>query len=334
MGGCESSCINYLEVSNGYRAAITLGEYGISCKISNPSILTVSILRVINGNDIDYTVVLGTIQRLSFKFLAKLINGNLPDISKHELAITHQAGVFTVNNVTLYPNEMLEIIITITLNSANPPNNDYILDDQYIIKIKSDCAFSPGNGHASVEVKRPSKGSISSDLSVSNSNRRIDPLPTIPRIQIEAQTTLNGSDIGDSCFTIYDEFTYYNLNYIPDNICKNRQTLDVKSTIFRECCPYMVSVVKGNGITLLEKLQYLYDKYSTFNEFYGNISLYGMAKYILSRLLYGKFNINYLLGKYNDKFLKNLRCSRFCAFVSFFDENDYNKYFLITLREK
>ncbi len=56
-----------------------------------------------------------------------------------------------------------------------------------------------------------------------------------------------------------------------------------------------------------------------------------MIKYILSRLLYGKFNINYLLGKYNDKFLTKLSTSRFCYFMSFFESepyNHYNNYFL------
>lgn len=56
-----------------------------------------------------------------------------------------------------------------------------------------------------------------------------------------------------------------------------------------------------------------------------------MAKYILSRLLYCKFNIKYLLGKYNNTFLLDLNMSRFCAFTTFFEENNYNKYFLFSL---
>ena len=58
-----------------------------------------------------------------------------------------------------------------------------------------------------------------------------------------------------------------------------------------------------------------------------------MAKYIPARVLYGNFNMDYLLGKYNDKFLKDLGESRFCAFLEFFLDTTtspvvgYDKYF-------
>ena len=99
----------------------------------------------------------------------------------------------------------------------------------------------------------------------------------------------------------------------------------------------MVSVVKGVGLTLKEKLQNIYDNMFSsigvsFGQFYENIALYGMAKFILARILYGNFDINYLLGKYNDKFLRDLAMSRFCSFVQFFEDCSsqafgYNKYF-------
>ncbi len=38
---------------------------------------------------------------------------------------------------------------------------------------------------------------------------------------------------------------------------------NVKSTIFRECCPYMVSVVKGEGETLWLKINYLFQNEQT-----------------------------------------------------------------------
>ena len=60
---------------------------------------------------------------------------------------------------------------------------------------------------------------------------------------------------------------------------------------------------------------------------------YAMSKYIFSRILYGKFNINYLLGKYNKRFLRDLGKSRFCGAMELYldcksSSYGYNKYFL------
>ena len=65
-----------------------------------------------------------------------------------------------------------------------------------------------------------------------------------------------------------------------------------------------------------------------------------MLRYILSRLMYGEFDINYLLNEYTIKFINDLKQSRFCEFAQFFlDCNQpvtgfgiiiygYEKYFL------
>ena len=94
----------------------------------------------------------------------------------------------------------------------------------------------------------------------------------------------------------------------------------------------MVSVLRGKGSSLLDKAKNIYDNNKPFPEFYLNLILYGMSKYILSRILYGKFNINFLLRKYNDKFLDDLSNSRFCSFIeAFVDPTSkifgYDKYF-------
>ena len=99
----------------------------------------------------------------------------------------------------------------------------------------------------------------------------------------------------------------------------------------------MVSVVRGQGDTLRDKLLYIYEREQSrigvdFNEFYQRIMLYGMAKYILSKLLFGEFNINYLLNNYDERFTKKLNCSRFCAFTELFEDCEspvygYGRYF-------
>ena len=160
----------------------------------------------------------------------------------------------------------------------------------------------------------------------------------VPEIFLLARTTFTGSDIGEAFFTVCDEFSYYG----EERLCSKCGTYtikpsQVKTTTFDRCCPYIVSVVRGKGETLYEKINYLWNKYRekigvSFDEFYTNIVTYAMAKYILSRLLYGKFKIDYILGKYNEQFLNDLLKSRFCNFVGYFTSYDspvsgYGKYF-------
>jgi hypothetical protein len=70
-----------------------------------------------------------------------------------------------------------------------------------------------------------------------------------------------------------------------------------------------------------------------YNAFLINIIIYSMLKYILARLLYGNFDINYLLGKYNKQFLIDLKNSEYYHFLdNFINPNspifNYDQYFL------
>lgn len=166
----------------------------------------------------------------------------------------------------------------------------------------------------------------------------------VPIVTIEGQSLIDGSDIGNMIFTVKDEIDYYHQK-VPANL-NHCQTYfidqnNIKTTIFEQCCPKIVSVVKGKGATLYDKLWDIFDHENVgifFENFYPNIIFYAMLKYILSRLLYGDFNINYLLGKYNDKFLADLAKSRFCGALPLFTEcvdniciYNYNQYFLFSL---
>ena len=171
----------------------------------------------------------------------------------------------------------------------------------------------------------------------------------VPIINILGQSMLSGEDTADMTFTIFDEFTYYDKKSIVNDNQNKCQLLrlkcsDLKETKFIKCCPWMVSVTKGQGSTLNEKLQYLIKKNLQptdmgINQFLHNMIKYGMTRYILSRILYGKFNIDYLLEKYYKKFITDLGRSRFCRFLEFFENCTispdfpvsfvgYEKYFL------
>lgn len=43
-----------------------------------------------------------------------------------------------------------------------------------------------------------------------------------------------------------------------------------------------------------------------------------MTKYLLSRIMYGRFNIKFILNEYNTKFIKDLKNTRFCKYVDLF----------------
>ena len=196
-----------------------------------------------------------------------------------------------------------------------------------------------------VTVKRPKRflgkeetSTNGSQLLTFNNTNKIE----VPILDILGQTLIDGSDIGDIIFTIKDQFQYYCKNNIPPEFNKcgtyNIDPLKLKTTIFNKSCPKIVSVVRGNGETWYDKTEYLFMKLgkekigANFGNFRLRMFLYAMLKFILARILYNKFNINFLLRKYNKQFLIDLSKSRFCeALHLFLDTNSiifgYDKYF-------
>lgn len=159
-------------------------------------------------------------------------------------------------------------------------------------------------------------------------------LVEIPSINILGQTLVDFSDVGNMNFTIDDEFTYYKEKPLKHSKCIAPKMIDrnkLKLTIFEVNCPLLVSVLRGKGDTLYVKAASIYKK-GDLPQVYLKMILYGMLKFILSRILYGNFNVNYILNKYNHKFLKDLGSSRFCSFLEAFlnpqsEIFGYNQYF-------
>lgn len=174
-------------------------------------------------------------------------------------------------------------------------------------------------------------GLVGQKLLIKNNN-----LVDIPYINISGLILVDFSDVGNMNFTIGDKFSYYKEKPLCNTKCIKPYPINpdtLKLTIFNKRCPLMVSVLLGEGLTLFEKANSIYPDKVTFPTFYSYLILYGMAKYILSRILYGKFDINFLLQKYNEKFLKNLGSSRFCSFLQIFIDPTspifgFNQYFL------
>jgi len=110
-----------------------------------------------------------------------------------------------------------------------------------------------------------------------------------------------------------------------------------ESKTYEKNCPTIGNVLKGEGLNLQEKASSLYDQNFDFDfdvaTFIDRLIKYSMVKYFLSKLMYGKFNINYLLSKYNKKFLNDLSHSKYKNFLDFFENPNsevygYNQYFL------
>lgn len=146
-----------------------------------------------------------------------------------------------------------------------------------------------------------------------------DTIIEIPDITIIAQTTLDGQNLGEVDFIIKDTINYHCM--IAKGKCKSRSAPISELTIscFQQLQPELIKVVKGNGCTLRDKLFSIYPPSNIigidFDTFIVRIIAYGMLKYILYRLLYGKFKISALLGKHNNQLLDKISGSRFCAFA-------------------
>lgn len=130
-------------------------------------------------------------------------------------------------------------------------------------------------------------------------------------ITIVSQTLIDGSDIGSTIFTNNDK-------------------------IYEQCCPKIVSVLIGTGATMSDKLNNILLKQpvnTAPQQFILNIILYSMLRYFLSYLLYGNFDINYLLNQYTKQFLHDLKHSQYQNFLDYFSNINspifgYEQYFL------
>jgi hypothetical protein len=191
--------------------------------------------------------------------------------------------------------------------------------------------------HRDPTINVNTNAKLTSESIINNSfNSKIQ----IPSILIQSQTLIDAADIGYTTFEVIDDVQYYcNRPFvIPNNKCPIEyiDIKDAKITNFEKHCPKGVKVLRGKGLTAYEKVMYLFET-SNLNiyieEFASNLLKYAMVKYLLGRILYGKFNLKYILQKYDNKILRDLANTRFCHFVEFFNDPNsevygYNQYFL------
>lgn len=355
---CTSACVQYVAVNpndcqhtphTASVSAYSCNQTGCGSVIS-PQALPVSVLSTpLSSGAKEYTISLGPIGGTNNITYTYRIPSDSSDITNNQQGVAIGYGPAGNEGTQSCGNAnaaITQVVLAGNNNALYPPGSTgeapFVVGDTYTINTRSCCN---GNAHSfQVTFERPlwfAQDVAGPTCVVSSPD---NPCPTdcgnvkIPAITIYGQTSVNGQDIGDMIFTIYDKYKYYKEEPLSkDKVCtvEYEKSTKVKTTKFHQCCPRIVTVLRGKGTTAYCKVESIWvstqPDVNLFN-FYQNIIQYAMLKYILARLLYGDFNINYLLGKYNEQFLADLAKSRFCAFVTNFEDCNspiygYNKYF-------
>lgn len=333
-----NNCLSVPKNYSNLKAEILSGNYpclqndGINLiSLKNPPPLDIYIAKVNDGYE--FQMGIGTL--IQFKFITE---NNVIVNTRNNIGGLSLWGPSPDEIENQFGNISISIIAQIRLDGIIDifKNNDvlYVQGDIYNVGLN-------GNTFVISKFIRNLNGKIINntilnrniDNSILNSNMIIE----IPILNIFGQTLIDGSDVGNIIFTINDEFTYYYKKILKNTKC-DTYFIDLdhlKKTVFQKSCPLMVTVFKGKKYDLIRKVASVYDPFKNdpiFLNFYKDVLFYGMLKYILSRILYGNFNINYLLRKYNEKFLNDLRDSRFCNFIPYFTDPispifEFNKYF-------
>ena len=343
---CKSACIPYITSIDIIRASVDSykcvnNSSKCSDTVSPPAFPVTIVIDNSKSPDIIYHISIGPIRELNnLSYDLKISENGSGTLSN----IPEGTSInFPLGQGEFQPCGSPNSAVTkITLTS---PNNSlylfcagvempYQINDSYTINVLSCC----NNVHSiDVVFERPLYMAMvlecSSPACINSCND-----VKVPILFINGQTTIDGSDVADMIFTIYDKYSYEEKLPLPKTrVCsidyKNKK--DLIKTILRVCNAKMVYVVKGNNTTLYCKADVIWKTLKPteyLTTFYERLIRYGMLKFILSRLLYGNFNINYLLRNYNNKFLNDLSHSRFCAFIQIFkdcqsDIYGYNKYF-------
>src|SRR5437868_7405840 len=159
-------------------------------------------------------------------------------------------------------------------------------------------------------------------------------LVRVPNITIIGQTTaVFGNNLSDFTFNVQDTKCYRKHKHATID-CKKEYDCNTvvvecktKTTSFFEFDPPMRHVIKGKGCNLRDKVLDIY--YSnqpatgpSFDVFYNDLIYYTMLQYFLSRLLYGKFDMNVLCQNNNKQFMCDLKHSRFCYYYYYLKNPD------------
>jgi hypothetical protein len=290
-----------------------------SCDFKDPQILPIAVEMTDNGLDgyLFNVTIGGTGNTFNYKVILNNLTlvGNIINNSCQEISGVGTNSTVSAQKIVLRGNP-----------NCNPTPSSYVNEDTYIIDVLASCGIK-------VSFSRFLGFTLSyPEINSCKDCKCLQGDVEVPQIFIEAQTTIDGSDISNAIFKICDKYTYYEEKRLCSTKCKTEliPSSKIKETLFNRYCPIIGPVLKGKGKNAQEKVTYLasINNIDNSSDFYHNIVLYAMVRYVLSRILYGTFDTKYLLNKYNKKFLENLKHSRFCKFLEFFSlYPNYHNYF-------
>ena len=130
-------------------------------------------------------------------------------------------------------------------------------------------------------------------------NGNVDcPNVPVPQLNLIAQTTLNGQNVGEVDFVIRDTINYHK-EKLPkcENTCRPRYAPkeDVIASCFTLCCPDIQAVVKGEGCSLRQKATRLYssDLNIDFDTFYNRLVAYPKGTFMVCSVKVGIITSSY-----------------------------------------
>lgn len=303
---------SYSDISSQEPSIITNDNYNrlpLHRYVSPPR-LTFSILRkkIEGGNIFNISATSSLDPSINIKFsLTQMLKGNFYTITH----ISNNPGITIIyekgNTTNLDFSVVIENGSVFIPTGAVDSNKHAINEDMYTFLYNGLVKFIPNQ----LKFYR------NEVLNLSNPNT----LSTISKINtlilINSQTLIDGSDIGNTVFKITNNNT----------------------KIYEKNCILIASVLKGEGKTAAEKVENIYltnDLPVNFYDFGYNMIKYSILRYILSKLLYDNFDINYLLRSYYEDFLKDLKYSQYSNYLNYFigynaEFKEYYKYFLYNL---
>jgi hypothetical protein len=148
----------------------------------------------------------------------------------------------------------------------------------------------------------------------------------VPTIEILATPTNSKHDVGRVIFTIRDIISYEKprkykrkWNCLKTGKVPKNEVIITTFVLFQPECNFN-DVLTADGNSLLEKCR-------NMNAIVPYVIQYTYVKWVLCRILYGSFDLNFLRRNFNNTFFRDLKKSRFRGFIEYFTSPsliDYN----------
>jgi hypothetical protein len=294
---------------------------------SNPQSVKIEFIPPINAK---LQNILSEIKIIDSEYFSKISNNGLTSVNQLDNGDIEYHAIIKEINFEAY------IFFSADLSEVKSPEidiatqiNDEVSNNMVIIQDSMNVALN--------NIRNNNNRNNNNNNNNNNSNDKC------PVVQIAIQTDLWGCDLGEMICNVIGNKIYPG-GYPRDLVGKceglplppNPNPISGTFQTIFSAKPDLSIVLKLSGKTLLEQITLINQKYhadpSDCN-FFGKILIYSTLKYFFSGLLYGIFDVKWLLRKYNRKFLSLMANSEFSCFLILFTDPQFglvglDKYFL------